>query len=652
MDQQNLASEIWAVADLLRGDFKQSEFGKIILPFTVLRRLECVLEPTREAVLEQCEAIKDDDLDPDLILPGVAGAAFYNASKFTLATLGSTSTRHNLEEYISHFSANARQIFDEFAFSNWIERLDQHDLLYLVVKAFRGIDLHPDQVSNHEMGLIFEHLIRTFAESANDTAGEFYTPRDVVRLTTTLVFSRDHEALSGEGVVRTVYDCAAGTGGFLSSAIELVSEWSPNARLIPYAQELNPETHAICVADKLIQGYDTRNIKLGNTLSNDLLPGERFDYCLANPPFGVDWKKVQKAVKDEHRVLGYSGRFGPGLPRVSDGSMLFLMHLLSKCRPEGTRIGIILSGSPLFNGSAGSGESEIRRWILENDWLEAIVALPNDLFYNTGIGTYVWVLDTDKEEHRKGLVQLIDATDIHTSMRKSLGNKRRWLTDEQIAEIARIHDAFEEGPVSKIFETADFGYRRITVDRPLKLRFQVNAEWIASYTAGKPFQGLKEKQEPVRKALESLVGDTAWLNRSDFLAELKSALKAHGVSLTAAQLKPIWTACGERDENAVICRDAKGNPEPDSDLRDHENVPLSEAVQDYFEREVLPHVPDAWIDKAKKDKKDGQAGIVGYEINFNRYFYQYQPPRPLEAIDADLKQVEAEIAELLEAVAS
>lgn len=652
MDQQNLASEIWAVADLLRGDFKQSEFGRIILPFTVLRRLECVLEPTREAVREQYEAIEDDDLDPDLILPGVAGAPFYNTSKFTLATLGSTSTRHNLEEYISHFSANARQIFDEFAFSNWIERLDQHDLLYLVVKEFRGIDLHPDKVSNHEMGLIFEHLIRTFAESANDTAGEFYTPRDVVRLTTTLVFSRDHEALSGEGVVRTVYDCAAGTGGFLSSAIELVNEWNPNARLIPYAQELNPETHAICVADKLIQGHDTRNIKQGNTLSNDLLPGERFDYCLANPPFGVDWKKVQKAVKDEHRVLGYSGRFGPRLPWVSDGSMLFLMHLLSKRRPEGTRIGIILSGSPLFNGSAGSGESEIRRWILENDWLEAIVALPTDLFYNTGIGTYVWVLDTDKEPCRKGLVQLIDATGIHTPMRKSLGSKRRWLTDEQIAEIARLHDNFEETPVSKLFDTEDFGYRRITVERPLRLRFQVTRESIASYMAGKPFQNLKDKQEPVRKALESLAGDTLWMNREDFLAELKSALKTQGIKLTTARLKPIWMACGERDEQAVICRDAKGNPEPDPDLRDHENVPLSEEIQDCFEREVLPHVPDAWIDQSKKDKKDGQVGIVGYKINFNRYFYQYQPPRPLEAIDADLKRAKAEIAELLQVEAS
>ncbi|WP_457670017.1 type I restriction-modification system subunit M [Thiolapillus sp.] len=652
MNQQNLAGEIWAVADLLRGDFKQSEFGKIILPFTVLRRLECVLEPTCDAVLEQYETIKDEDLDLDLILPGIAGATFYNTSKFTLATLGSTSTRHNLEEYISRFSSNARKIFDEFSFSNWIERLDQHNLLYLVVKEFRSIDLHPDRISNHEMGLIFEHLIRKFAESANDTAGEFYTPRDVVRLTTTLVFSRDHEALSGEGVVRTVYDCAAGTGGFLSSAIELVNEWNPNARLIPYAQELNPETHAICVADKLIQGYDTRNIKLGNTLSNDLLPGERFDYCLANPPFGVDWKKVQKVVKNEHRVLGYSGRFGPGLPRVSDGSMLFLMHLLSKRKPKGTRIGIILSGSPLFNGSAGSGESEIRRWILENDWLEAIVALPTDMFYNTGIGTYVWVLDTDKEEHRKGLVQLIDATDIHTPMRKSLGSKRRWLIDEQIAEIARIFDAFEEGPQSKIFDTDAFGYRRITVERPLQLRFQVTEETISTYTGGKPYQNLKEKQVHVRQALESLLGDRVWMNRDDFLAELKSALKTQGVSLTTAQLKPIWMTCGEHDENAEICRDAKGNPEPDPDLRDHENVPLSEDIQEYFEREVLPHVPDAWIDKAKKDKKDGQVGIVGYEINFNRYFYQYVPPRPLEAIDADLKQVEAEIAELLEAVAS
>ncbi|RMH60172.1 MAG: SAM-dependent DNA methyltransferase, partial [Zetaproteobacteria bacterium] len=365
MSHQTLAAKIWSVADLLRGDFRQSEYGRIILPFAVLRRLECVLEPTRAAVLAQYEAIKDQGLDDDEVLPVFSGMPFYNTSKFTLATLGATNTRQNLEAYISAFSANVRQVFDEFAFENWIEKLDSANLLYEVVKAFKDFDLHPDRVSNHHMGMIFEHLVRKFAESANDTAGEFYTPRDVVRLATTLVFATDQEALSGKGVVRSVYDCAAGTGGFLSAAIELVHEWNPGARIIPYAQELNPETHAICVADKLIQGHDPKNIKLGNTLSDDQLPQVHFDYCLANPPFGVDWKKVQKQVVAEHRVRGYDGRFGPGLPRVNDGSMLFLMHLLSKRKPPsqgGTRIGIVLSGSPLFNGGAGSGESEIRRW--------------------------------------------------------------------------------------------------------------------------------------------------------------------------------------------------------------------------------------------------------------------------------------------------
>ena len=638
MPHQGLANKIWSVADTLRGDFKQSEYGRIILPFAVLRRLECVLEPTREAVLDQYEAIKDDGLDPDLILPEIAGAPFYNTSKFTLATLGATSTRQNLESYISAFSSNVRQVFDEFAFDNWIERLDEANLLYEVVKAFKDFDLHPDQVSNHDMGMIFEHLVRRFAESANDTAGEFYTPRDVVRLATTLVFATDQEALSGRGVVRTVYDCAAGTGGFLSAAIELVAEWNPAARIIPYAQELNPETHAICVADKLIQGHDVRNIKLGNTLSDDQLPHERFDYCLANPPFGVDWKKVEKHVKNEHRVRGYDGRFGPGLPRVNDGSMLFLMHLLSKRKPAsqgGTRIGIVLSGSPLFNGGAGSGESEIRRWILENDWLEAIVALPTDMFYNTGIGTYIWILSNHKEERRKGLVQLIDATGMFTAMRKSLGNKRRFLSEAQIEEIARIHDAFEEGDHCRIFNTADFGYRRITVERPLRLRFSVTPEKLEAYRA------MKAAEHADRFA--RVTGE--YLSPDDFLA-------AAGIEkLKPAALKAVFKAFGEHDEEAEIIRDAKGHPLPDPNLRDHENVPLSESVEAYFEREVAPHVPDAWIDTSRRDKKDGQVGIVGYEINFNRYFYTYTPPRPLEEIDADLKRVEAEIAALLAEVA-
>lgn len=605
----------------------------------MLRRLECVLEPTREEVLKQHAAMAGTGVDLELVLPTFSGVPFFNTSRFTLATLGSTSTRANLEDYIARFSSNARQIFEHFEFSKWLEKLEKANLLYLVVQKFSQVDLHPASLSNHEMGLIFEHLIRKFAESANDTAGEFFTPRDVVRLATTLVFAQDHEALSGKGVVRTVYDCAAGTGGFLSSSIELVHEWNPNATIIPYAQELNPETYAICVADKLIQGYDVRNLKLGNTLNNDQLKYERFDYCLANPPFGVKWEKVQSDVVAEHKELGYAGRFGPGLPRVGDGSLLFLMHLLSKRKPvnehsRGTRIGIILSGSPLFNGGAGSGESEIRRWILENDWLEAIVALPTDLFYNTGIGTYIWILSNNKAPERKGLVQLIDATDMHAPMRKSLGSKRRYITEEQIEEIARLLEKQPNDKRSKVFKTTDFGYRRITVERPLRMRFEVTDNRVANFNA------LTDNAHA--QALASVRGTFDSL--TDFL-------KAAGIrKLSKAHHKELLAAFGIKDPQAQPLLDEKGKPVADPDLREFENVPLGRDVHDYFAKEVLPHVPDAWIDESKRDEKDGEVGIVGYEINFNRYFYVYQPPRSLEAIDADLKQVEAEIAALLREV--
>lgn len=637
MNQQNLADFIWSVADVLRGDFKQSEFGRIILPFTVLRRLECVLEPTRDKVRSQYQSMQASGVDMDLILPATAGATFYNVSQFALDSVGSTSTRANLEDYIAKFSANARQVFEHFAFDGWLEKLEKANLLYLVTQKFASIDLHPNVISNHEMGLVFEHLIRKFAESANDTAGEFFTPRDVVRLATTLIFAPDHQALNGDGVVRTVYDCAAGTGGFLSSAIEQVAEWNPNARLVPYAQELNPETYAISVADKLIQGYDTKNIKLGNTLSNDLLPHEQFDYCLANPPFGVKWEKVQKQVQDEQASLGFAGRFGAGLPRVGDGSLLFLMHLLSKRKPVelgGSRIGIVLSGSPLFNGGAGSGESEIRRWILENDWLEAIIALPNDLFYNTGIGTYIWVLSNHKDAARKGKVQLIDATAMHAPMRKSLGSKRKFLSEEQIAEIAKLHEAGEigeSGENSKVFATTDFGYRRITVERPLRLRFSVTPDKLAAYQATK---GADQAE--------------AFSNVEGSFDNLLAFLKAAGIKKLGKGAKKGVLACfGERDGDAQPVQDDKGNVQADSDLRENENVPLNQSIDDYFAREVLPHAPDAWIDTDKTDARDGQVGIVGYEINFNRYFYIYQPPRVLAEIDADLKAVEAEIAALL-----
>ena len=636
MNPQNLADFIWNVADTLRGPFKPSLYGRIILPFTVLRRLECVLEPTRDAVRSRHAGLAGTGVDLDLVLPAVAGAPFYNTSAYNLATLGSTSTRANLEEYLSRFSANARQIFEHFGFDNWLVKLEGANLLYLVTQKFSSIDLHPSRLSNHDMGGVFEHLIRKFAEAANDDAGEYFTPRDVVRLVTTLVFSTDHEALNGQGVVRTVYDCAAGTGGFLSSAIEQVAEWNPDARIIPYAQELNPETYAISVADKLIQGFEVRKLKLGNTLSDDQLPGERFDYCLANPPFGVKWEMVQKAVNAEHRNLGYTGRFGPGLPRVGDGSLLFLMHLLSKRKPVeqgGTRIGIVLSGSPLFNGGAGSGESEIRRWVLENDWLEAIVGLPTDLFYNTGIGTYVWLLCNHKAPERRGQVQLIDASGQHSAMRKSLGSKRKTIAQAQIDQIAGWHEAATEGAHSKVFATTDFGYRRITVERPLRLRFEVSDAALKAYVDAKGSDQVER--------FAALLGRGSFVSLDAFLAA------ARVKKLGKATRKAVLDSFGSRDPAAQPVGDDHGQPMPDAELREFENVPLKQDIRDYFSREVLPHVPDAWIDEAKTDAKDGKVGIVGYEINFNRYFYTYVPPRPLAAIDADLKAVEAEIAALL-----
>jgi type I restriction enzyme M protein len=642
MHQQNLADFIWNVADTLRGPFKPSLYGRIILPFTVLRRLECVLEPTRDAVRQQHAALKGTKVDLDLVLPQVAGAQFYNLSRFDLGTVGSTSTRANLEDYLARFSANARQVFDHFGFDNWLVKLEEANLLYLVTQKFAAIDLHPKAISNHDMGLVFEHLIRKFAEAANDDAGEYFTPRDVVRLATTLVFAPDHKALAGKGVVRTVYDCAAGTGGFLSAAIEQVREWNPDTTLVPYAQELNPETYAICVADKLIQGHDVSKLKLGNTLSNDLLPRERFDYCLANPPFGVKWEPVQKAVVAEHKEWGLGGRFGAGLPRVGDGSLLFLMHLLSKRKAVelgGSRIGIVLSGSPLFNGGAGSGESEIRRWILERDWLEAIVALPTDLFYNTGIGTYIWVLSNHKAPARAGRVQLIDASAMHSPMRKSLGSKRKQISQGQIDEIARLLEADEDGPKSKVFATTDFGYRRITVERPLRMRFAVTPQRLAAYAASKG-------AEQVERFVTLQDGGQSF-------DALDAFLKAAGIQgkLGKPARKAVLDAFGERDAQAHPVLEADGKTAmPDPELREFENVPLKEDIHTYFAREVLPHVPDAWIDLTKTDHQDGKPGIVGYEINFNRYFYVYQPPRPLAQIDAELQAVEAEIAALLREV--
>lgn len=647
----SLANLIWSVADLLRGDFKQSQYGRIILPFTVLRRLECVLAPTREKVLATAESTKAlPELARHKLLLNAAGQSFYNTAKLTLDNLGEKQIGDNLDAYVRGFSREAFEVFEHFNFAASIDLLEDADLLYKVVRNFANVDLSPETVDNYHMGLVFEELIRKFAESSNETAGEHFTPRDIVRLTTSLVFAADDEALTTAGVVRTIYDPTAGTGGFLSCGMEYLHELNPAARLATFGQELNPESFAICKADMLIKGQDISNIKLGNTLSDDQLPTDRFDYCLSNPPFGVDWKKVEKQVRDEHLLKGHSGRFGAGLPRVSDGSLLFLQHLIAKMKPEGARIGIILNGSPLFTGGAGSGESEIRRYILEHDLLDTLVALPTDMFYNTGIATYIWVLSNHKPAERKGKVLLINASDMHSPMRKSLGSKRKQLSDEAIEQIVRLASRYEAGPIAKIFPTTAFGYRRITVERPLKLAFTPqDAERLASLTADK---GWAKLDGTLQSAILTALGQFAeakLLSRDKFKKQLTKLLGK--VKLPAPAFKLLVSHLAEQDNAAEVCK-TKGEPEANSDLRDNENVPLGEDIYNYLQREVLPHVPDAWIDTSKTDPLDGQVGIVGYEIPFNRHFYQYQPPRDLAAIDADLDAVAKEIMQLLAEVHS
>ncbi|MGE0111363.1 type I restriction-modification system subunit M [Aquabacterium sp.] len=581
MNQQTLSAFIWSVADLLRGDYKQSDYGKVILPFTVLRRLDCVLEATKPAVLAELEAKTKLGVNPEPFLLRKSGHKFYNQSPLDMPKLlgDPDNISHNLFTYVQGFSEDVRDIFEHFEFQAQVERLSKAGLLYQVAEKFAQIDLHPDKVSNAQMGSVFEELIRKFAEISNETAGEHFTPREVIRLMVNLIFVEDDAVLAKPGVVRTLYDPTAGTGGMLSVAGEYLAELNPQARLTVYGQELNPESHAICKADMLIKGQDVANIAFGNTLSEDGHPHQKFDYMLANPPFGVEWKKVEKEVRKEHEQRGYDGRFGPGLPRVSDGSMLFLLHLLSKMRPAvdgGSRFGIVLNGSPLFTGGAGSGESEIRRYVLENDLVEAIVGLPNDMFYNTGIGTYVWIISNRKPKARQGKVQLIDASSMWQKMRKSLGSKRKELSDAHIDHITRLFGRFEEAsdddgkPISRIFDNEAFGYHTITVERPLR-----DAE-------GKVVLFEKGKQ--------------------------------------------------------------KGKPQPDSALRDTENVPLTEDVGDYFKREVLPHAPDAWIDPDKTK--------VGYEIPFNRHFYVFKPPRPLAEIDADLKRTTDRILDMIKGLSA
>jgi type I restriction enzyme M protein len=765
----NLAAYIWSLADLLRGDFRQSQYGRIILPFTLLRRLEGVLEDSKADVLAQVEKVQAMNLPEEaqekLLLRATGGLSFFNISKMDLSKLGEAGIAANLESYIQGFSKDAREIFEHFKFVEFIGQLNDANLLYKIVQKVRQTDLSPKAITNHDMGLVFEELIRRFAESSNDTAGEHFTPRDIVRLTTSLVFMEDDDALTKQGIIRTIYDPTAGTGGFLSSGMEYVHELNPQAVMRGYGQELNPESYAICKADMLIKGQKVKNIKLGNTLSNDQLYADKFDYMLSNPPFGVDWRKIESDIKDEHALKGFDGRFGPGLPRVSDGSLLFLLHLISKLRDAadgGARIGIILNGSPLFTGGAGSGESEIRRYLLEADLLEAIVALPTDMFYNTGIATYVWILSNKKAPERKGKVQLINGVNLCSKMRKSLGSKRNVMDEDDIATVTRtfgrfaVVDARElDKPTeqksnrgrqstnpkteaaktfaSKLFNTYEFGYRRITIERPLRESYQFSDERIdecrfATGALNAPMKWLyteygtnwsdekdcefygdvTEHEEGIRnyikthfaelkeKQIKDLLDQKTWLDQKQVLLKarqlqitigtaqhddmngfedaIKAACKQQAITLDTKEKKQIKDAVSWKNPAAekVTKKIHKGKANPlyglfavngevteyqaDSELRDNENVALdpSQSVnainEAYFLNEVQPHVPDAWIDASKRDDKDQEIGIVGYEIPFNRHFYQYQPPRDLVEIDADLDAVSSEIMKLLQEV--
>ncbi|MCQ4276725.1 type I restriction-modification system subunit M [Stutzerimonas degradans] len=652
------AAFLWSIADLLRGDFKQSQYGRIILPFTLLRRMECVLAPTKDEVIKQTFAQegRPDSVREMILLRATGGLQFFNASPLTLGTLSDTQTAADLMSYVQSFSKDAREIFEHFHFEDFVQQLASANLLYQVVQRFAATDLSPERISNFGMGIIFEELIRKFAESSNETAGEHFTPRDIVHLTTSLVITGQDGKLAPNSIV-TIYDPTAGTGGFLSEGDEYIQSISDKVTVSLHGQELNPESYAICKADMLIKGQKVENIKLGNTLSNDQLAGpeHHFDFMLSNPPFGVEWKKVQKQITDEHSHKGFDGRFGPGLPRVSDGSLLFLLHLVSKMRDPrdgGSRIGIILNGSPLFTGGAGSGESEIRRYLLQNDLVEAIVALPTDMFYNTGIATYVWILSNHKAEVRKGKVQLIDGSQHFAKMRKSLGSKRQYITEEQIEELVRLYGRFEATAQSKIFPIEAFGYRRITVERPLRLNFQTSAERIQKVREEKAIQKLEPAaQQQLTEALQAMDASVLHRNREQFSKLLKKTLSAHGISLATAELKALLNALSERDPEADICT-TKGQPEADAGLRDNENVPLGESVYDYFEREVKPHVPDAWIDESKTDAQEGEVGVVGFEIPFNRHFYVFQPPRPLEEIDRDLKACTDRIKQMIEGLSA
>jgi type I restriction enzyme M protein len=683
MNHSEIVSFLWGVADLIRDTFKRGKYQDVILPLTVLRRVDAVLAPTKEKVLETQAKLKAKQLEnPERQLRKASGFAFHNTSRYGFEKLLADAPHlaHNLRNYIAGFSPNMREVFDRFDFDNTITKLNDAGLLFQVMERFKGADLHPDRVDNATMGTIFEELIRKFNEALNENPGEHFTPRDVVHLMVDLLLAGDEERIRKKGIVVTVYDPCCGSGGMLTIAKEHIAGGTrrkgeviqgainPEAQVYLFGQEVNPETWAVSKSDMLMlhpDGHDADNIEFGSTLSDDKHAGQTFDYLITNPPYGKDWKRDEEAVRSEHN-RGEAGRFAPGVPRISDGQMLFLLHMLAHMKEpkeDGSRMAIIMNGSPLFTGDAGSSESEIRRHILEHDRLEALIALPEQLFYNTGIATYIWVLTNRKRPERRGKVLLVDATSFWTPMRKSLGDKRREIPRERAEEILTLLREFKESEHTRVYPTTHFGYRQITVERPLRLNFQASPERMAPVVDEPGFRNLavskkkgaakaeeeaegRKHQEAVRALLAGLPSDL-YNDRAEFEAMLDREARQASVELSAPVRKAILSALAERDETAAICRDKDGNPEPDPELRDTENVPLGEDIQAFFVREVKPHVPDAWIDMDKRDEKDGQVGVVGYEINFNRYFYKYVPPRPLAEIEAEIREVEKDIMRML-----
>jgi type I restriction enzyme M protein len=646
------ANFLWSLAEILRGEYKPHEWGGVILPLVVLRRLDCVLEPTKAAVLKKHSELEGKIENVEPILRRVSGEQFYNISKLDMPRLldDPPRVRKNLRAYVAGFDSAARDILDKFKFDDQINRLDDHDLLFLMVKRFCGVDLHPNVVDNVEMGYMFEELIRLSSEQSNETAGEHFTPREVVRLMVNLLFVEDDDLLRKRGIVRTLYDPACGTGGMLSVAEDYLRELNVHARLELFGQELNEESYAICRADMMLKGHDASHIHVGNSFTRDGESGSTFDYMLSNPPFGVDWKKVAKEIREEHDRLGDGGRFGAGLPRVSDGSLLFLQHMISKMKAGhggGSRIAIVFNGSPLFSGGAGSGESDIRRWIIENDWLEAVVALPDQLFYNTWIFTYIWIVTNRKPEHRRKKVQLIDARKLSLRMRKSLGEKRNELSEEHIEQITQLFAEFQDGPLSLVLDNDDLGYRRVPIDRPLRVRYELSQDVVERLAGSAKFALLPDE---VRALLERKLADDVkeGARRIDRRAELDAyvlgaleGLDLQRKDVTAAK-KVIAQHAVIRDEVLEPETDSRGRILADTALRDFEPVPLSDNVEDYFEREVKPYWPDAWVGDAE--------GKIGYEIPFTRVFYEFPAQRSSIDLREELARSQPRIAELLEGV--